>query len=321
MLGSLWTGLGGKLAERWAAAIFSPAFAFWIGGLAAYLDGRGGSLTSEAERGSADIADLPAATQGAVVVGALLLVAISGLLVQAITLPVLRMLEGYWASPVEGVRRWLVRRRSARLDREAERWRELALKDAAGRLEPGEAGEYARLDRHRRQTPPRAEERMPTRLGDVLRAAESRPARRYGLDAIVCWTPLWLLMPEGAQREVTASRRVLDLRGEIWVWGVLFVLWTPLAWWALPIGIAVAIGAYRALLGAADAYGSLIVSCFDLYRGLLYEALRLPLPSTPAVEQAHGEALTQYLSRGALPEGAAFRDLAPESSVGAGAHD
>ena len=33
---SLWTSLAGKLGEQWAAALLSPAFAFWAGGLVAW---------------------------------------------------------------------------------------------------------------------------------------------------------------------------------------------------------------------------------------------------------------------------------------------
>jgi hypothetical protein len=29
LLGDFWKGVGGKLAERWVAALFSPALGFW----------------------------------------------------------------------------------------------------------------------------------------------------------------------------------------------------------------------------------------------------------------------------------------------------
>jgi hypothetical protein len=39
MLGDFWKGLGGKLADRWVAALLSPAFLFWTGALIAWLWG------------------------------------------------------------------------------------------------------------------------------------------------------------------------------------------------------------------------------------------------------------------------------------------
>jgi hypothetical protein len=39
-------GISGKLVERWAATLFTPAFVFWFGGLAAFYDhDRKNSLT------------------------------------------------------------------------------------------------------------------------------------------------------------------------------------------------------------------------------------------------------------------------------------
>jgi len=36
---------------------------------------------------------------------------------------------------------------------------------------------------------------MPARLRSILRAAESYPPRRCGLNLIVCWPRLWLVLP------------------------------------------------------------------------------------------------------------------------------
>jgi hypothetical protein len=139
---------------------------------------------------------------------------------------------------------------------------------------------------------------MPTRLGNLLRAMEARPGDRYGLDAIVCWPWLWLILPEQARKELTDSRRALDQYAEIWLWSVLFFGWIYFSWWVPLVAIAVAVLAYRGMITAAVFYGDLVEACYDLHRFDLYASLKWPPPTSPANEPADGAALTKYLSRG-----------------------
>jgi hypothetical protein len=46
---------------------------------------------------------------------------------------------------------------------------------------------FARLDSRRRRRPSDPNRLLPTQIGSILRAAETRPADRYGLDAVVVW--------------------------------------------------------------------------------------------------------------------------------------
>ena len=297
MLSSFWTGIAGKLADRWVAAILSPAFLFWGGGLAA-----AGQVDYLARK----FAEQTGTEQAAIVVGAFVVVAISGFVVEALALPILRLLEGYWPRQFDRVRRALIRRRSSHIDSAAIRWRELALAQSARVLTPAERDEYARLDRFRSQAPLRAELRMPTRLGNVLRAAEQRPRERYGLDAIVCWSRLWLLLPETARTELSAARGQLDTRAGVWLWAVLFSCWGVFVWWAPLVGVVLAAAVYRSLADSAAVYGDLVVAAYDVYRGELYRALHWPLPIAPADEPAAGLALSRYLARGIAPPAAVF---------------
>jgi hypothetical protein len=47
---------------------------------------------------------------------------------------------------------------------------------------------------------------MSTRLGNLLRAAEQRPAVKYGLNSVVCWPHLWLLLDSDTNWTVTLRR-------------------------------------------------------------------------------------------------------------------
>lgn len=141
---------------------------------------------------------------------------------------------------------------------------------------------------------------MPTRLGNLLRAAERKPLEKYGLDAIICWSRIWFLIPDTVRKELQIARADLDTATRFWLWGILFILWTFLgAWWAAPLGIISALFAYYAYynwaIDAAATYGELIEATFDLYRHLLYESIRWNLPSDPNEERRVGKELTNYL--------------------------
>src|ERR671923_45020 len=105
MLAGFWTGVGGKLAERLVATILTPAFAFWAGGLLAWVDREGWASVENW------IADRSSGVQAALAIGSILLIAVSGLVVEHLTLPVLRFLEGYWPRWLDWARRPLVDRK------------------------------------------------------------------------------------------------------------------------------------------------------------------------------------------------------------------
>jgi hypothetical protein len=320
MLTDFWIGLGGKLAERWAALVLSPALAFWAGGLGTWVwrHGRAGASrqgwVAILQAWASQLRGLPAVIQGALVVGLLLGIALSALVVQVAAMPALRVLEGYWPRWLDPLWGWGVRRRTAKLRRDARRLRELAVK-GIDQLSARELATYVALDRRRRRAPTRPERRMPTHLGNVLRAAEGRPEAHYGLEATTCWPRLWLLLPDTARTEVAAARSSLNAATQVWLWGVLFVVWTVWAWWALPLGALVAAGAYAQMLRSAGVFGDLLESCFDVYRGSLYESLRWPLPASPADERRCGRDLTRYLWRGSSLPTPSFTDDAAQMDV------
>lgn len=141
---------------------------------------------------------------------------------------------------------------------------------------------------------------MPTRLGNILRAAERRPLEKYGLDGVICWPRLWLLLPEAAKKDIQEARADLNNAARFWLWSLLFIGWAGLgAWWAIPLGVAAALFAYFGwAIAAAITYGDLIEAAFDLYRHLLYDSLRWKLPPDPNEERRVGRQLTEYLWRG-----------------------
>jgi hypothetical protein len=289
--------LQGDLGNRWSAALLAPATAFWGAGLLLWaMEGRGLAALA------AGFLALPAAVQLALVVAALALVAVSTALAERAALPLLTWLEGYWPDLLVTGRLggpWRrLRGRHARRQAAARARLEALEGKGLDRLTAEEAWQHVALDLELQRLPSDPNDLMPTRLGNILRAGERKPFQKYGLDGIVCWPRLWLLLPDGTRQELAWARQALDASLRWVVWGLAFCLWAPLAWWAPAVGLAGALLAYHAALRPAAVYADLIEAAYDVHRGLLYGACRWPLPARTAEEPAAGQALTLYLVRG-----------------------
>ncbi|MGC8947680.1 MAG: hypothetical protein ACP5N6_16230, partial [Anaerolineae bacterium] len=213
-----------------------------------------------------ELTALPVVTQSALLIGALLILAASDRLGGAFSLPVLRFLEGYWPGPLRRLAAWKANRRRARVQKSRYRWNELMQKRENAPLTWQEARKLARLEGERRYTPRDLNDVMPTRFGDVLRAAETRPRQRYGLDPVLLWPHLWLSLPDNARQDLTAARATLDRLAEAWLWGLLFTLWSIVWPWAWVIALAWMWLVYELLVQAARPFADLILAAFDGHR-------------------------------------------------------
>ena len=116
-------------------------------------------------------------------------------------------------------------------------WGNLIPRVSAGTADSRDLILYARLDQRIRRFPSNPSACMPTNIGNVMRAAQSRPYDKYGLDAATVWPRLLLLLPattrqefEGAQIALSAS--VATLIYSLGFFG--FAVFTPLA---IPIAL------------------------------------------------------------------------------------
>lgn len=286
---------GGKLAEQWVANLLTPAFIFWAGGAATGLQRFGWQTTTTWFKQQPEPLQIP------LLIGGLCLIAASAFVVQRFDLPVLRFLEGYWHPWLRPLRRWFIIREAKRSQQISDRWQTLAQINPA-QLSAEQRDELIQLDWQQLHLP-LPSQLMPTRLGNILRAAEQRPLEKYGLDAIVCWSRLWLLLPEAVKKDLQEARADLNTAARVWLWSLLFCGWTFLGWslwatWPLLLGVLSAWFAYGWAIAAARTYGELIEAAFDLHRHLLYQSLRWNLPPDPEVERRVGAELTRYLWRG-----------------------
>ncbi len=169
--------------------------------------------TARRQAGSvyADIAGLDN-TERLVALGgsALVLALLLGLLTPATT----RLLEGYWWGRQHSTGPFL-----AVWNRRQERWQ-----GGRGRIITGinelltkaelSAAEKARLSKLYRQFkrfPVYPEPVMPTRLGNVLRAAEAFGTRTFGLDTVTMWDSLAANIPDSLRESLGTRRAHLDL--------------------------------------------------------------------------------------------------------------
>lgn len=90
MTAKILQSFGSKIAERWAATIFTPAFVFWFGGLVVMIQRFGWKFLVK------KFISYPEPLQIAILVGCLGVIFTSAFVVQRFDMPTLRFLEGYW---------------------------------------------------------------------------------------------------------------------------------------------------------------------------------------------------------------------------------
>ena len=251
-------------------------------------------LASGAPGSAPDTAKLIAAAKDPGGGDALLLVAgllALALVVHPLQLTLVRLLEGYWGNTrgARSLAAWCTARQARRRQ---------ALVDALRHEGEGPPGAAA-LQRMQASAaallqgfPASPERLMPTALGNVLRAAEDRPQRAYGLDGVTVWPRLFPLLPETMRNLLADARNQMDVAlrfAAVFVLAALVcaaLLWRYPPWAALAlVGLFLAWLSYRAGVQAAAAYGQLVEVAFDLHRFALYPALHVSLPDDPDAER------------------------------------
>lgn len=210
-----------------------------------------------------------------------------------------RILEGYWDQiPVLRKMQFIGieinRRRRANL---------LAAREDAASL-------VARL------YPARARDFLPTRLGNVLRAAERRAGQNHGFTRPVEMLPrIYPYLSPWLSEALGDARDELDIacRMSVVLWilaavtGAIFVADGAVpasdgSILAVPAAAAfLGVVSYRAAVQSAQAYGRYLFYVFDLHRRDLIRALGYEPPQSPKEEKELIQALTEWLVQGSSP--------------------
>lgn len=160
---------------------------------------------------------------------------------------------------------------------------------------------------------------LPTRLGNVIRAFESYPRRRYGISAVVSWPRLLAVIEKDYALAIDEAKLSFDftlacsfvasiLFATCLTAGLFFMLpaqstASASAWiFELAMLALVAFTAYRLSVGRAAEWGEAVKAAFDLYRRDLLSKLGYDSSSmTPPQERNLWHAISQRALFGDSP--------------------
>lgn len=293
MLTKFWESVGEGVSAKWLEHLFGPAFIFWGIGTLIAAGQNGWQATWDWLVGLQDV------EKSALLIGGAFLLVISAAIMQRLQFPLLRLLEGYFPARLSFLTNWLIQFQTRHSERKENRWQ--ALKRKNNRT-PQEERELARLEMDLHYIPADSGDIQPTILGNTLRAGEMASTYKYGLDAVVCWPRLWLLLPEKPREDLSQAQQSLAEYTTLFAWGALALVWMRLTPWAGLLALVWMAFAYDLAIQSARIFSDLLTAAFDLYRHDLYKSLQWPLPETSADELEKGKKLTEYLWRGTAPE-------------------
>ncbi len=212
-------------------------------------------------------------------VGVLFVITVLAYVLETLTIPVVRLYEGYW--PKGALTNWACTKQKAR------------------KAESSDSTRYHNF-------PLDSDLVKPTRLGNVLAAAEEYPHQLYQLDAILWWPRLAALLPETFRTQVdTALTPVLAMLNLSMMLTVLAfgggaaVLLTNGLWWLLSAvffgGLLLARVCYLAAVSQVVDYGESVRVAFDFYRYDILKQMHIPLPDNLFEERLLWELLNKWL--------------------------
>jgi hypothetical protein len=188
-----------------------------------------------------------------------------------------------------------------------------------------------RKDLGLRSYPPKTEDLLPTRLGNVLRSAERQAGEQYGFSNVVEMLPrIYPSISPFLAENIGDARDDLDVAcrmcAVLWVialvaGGTLIadgaVAASAWAWLVLPLAAAVSgVFSYRAAVRCAEDYGRILYYVFDLHRRDFIRALGYVPPERPDDEKRLIADITRWLvERDSDVAPANYREKPPADSA------
>jgi hypothetical protein len=239
------------------------------------------------------------------------------ILLMALNRPVIRLVEGYGRGNPFNV--FLLRRKQEfekRIDPLFDKMDQIIQAGRIGGVEPDQEDDFrVRLWNAVNSYPRNIEDVLPTRVGNVMRAYERYPDVVYGMEAIVLWPRIFMIIPEEARSRIREGESLFQFDLNALIAGsvslVVYVmmvvvavqsshpneLWMALRWSFIPvISALLAWFGWSQLPNSAAERGEPIKAVFDLYRAVFAEALGLELPPTHEAERIMWELVSQRMT-------------------------
>ena len=237
----------------------------------------------------------------------LIIVTVISYVLRAFYINIIQLYEGYWPT---SIRIWYIKQMEL-----PKKWKRLMIKENKA-LMNGEIDEFIKMKLYF-QYPQEEIRIMPTKLGNILRAAEDYSRIVYGMDITFWWPRLTILLPENLVTELEETFvpviAMLNFGTMLFIFSIICSLdaltryyftyndnnvgtWLPFIILGVPIlGLLMAILLYSGATRHAQDYGTLIRTAVDLYRFDLLEQLHQELPTNPSQEKALWISLTKWL--------------------------
>jgi hypothetical protein len=288
--------LKGYFGRDFMLSAFFPLLIFVGASLALFLE-----ITQGLGTALATWEKLSALIQVVALLSGLVVVAFLAYLIDNFQYSITRFFEGYWSRiPL------LSRLRNLRVDLYKKRWEHLnALAQSAETVT--EANEVIAEQLAFYPPPNHIDKMMPTKIGNILRAAELHAYDRYGIDSTIIWSRLRPLLKAEALAPLEDKKTTLELMLLMSLLGILFAtIWCPVLAifthrWDLfllsALGIPLAWICYQNAIQSALAYGEQVKATFDLYRNDLLKALNRPIPSDTETERKEWLRLSRFFYR------------------------
>jgi hypothetical protein len=245
---------------------------------------------------------------------------LAGLLLWGLHYSLIRFLAGYWLvepprSDCRALARRINRARMSIGEKRKDHWiaerKRLVQIDQAPARSPERTRAARLLSSH---FPPHDRLILPTELGNVIRAFETHPRTRYGLDGIEIWPRIATMLSESERAEVEdVTTDMAFWINSLFVTVVAGVLLFAEHLWQRPSGIVATAGVelavvvtvaalaawmYRQTIGAAIRWGYPVRAAFDVHRMEVYDALGVIRPLNASDDATNGEAVNTLLAFG-----------------------
>jgi len=217
------------------------------------------------------------------------------ILLTAINRPIIRTLEGYGKlNPLRLCRSRQIYKFNKEVKPVLEEKKRL---DAARKIDPNAVSRLSDFSTLLLKAvtyyPDEAEFVLPTKFGNIMRAAEVYPRVVYEIESIQAWNRLQLLLPNRAKEQIKESRAMLDfIVNLLFLSSLIILVYLGFSIWRhdsphmfIPlIALLTIVVAWIYLPVTATQWGETIKSVFDIHRGLLARNLGFTVPKDPEEE-------------------------------------